>query len=42
MMSHLDPEKGSQSPPCLRSKKNPPKEVKSVLDPEDMADREAW
>lgn len=32
MMSHLDPAKGSNSAPCLRSKRSPPSEVRDVID----------
>jgi hypothetical protein len=32
MMSHLDPQKGSSSAPCLRSKRSPPEEVAIISD----------
>jgi hypothetical protein len=47
MMSHLDPKKGGNAAPCLRSKRNPPLEVsktieQSVEDGKRKAPNEAW
>lgn len=45
MMSHLDPKKGGGSAPCLRSKRNPPKEVSDALASQGgkrNAPNEAW
>lgn len=46
MMSHLDPNKGSAGAPCLRSMRDPPKEVKdtlaSAIGNSANAPKEAW
>lgn len=47
MMSHLDPRKGGNAAPCLRSKRNPPAQVSSVIEKnvesgKRKAPNEAW
>ena len=46
MMSHLDPRKGSNAAPCLRSKRDPPEQVASTVSAHVAAGKatpnEAW